>query len=69
MNESSTMRLIALLLFKAVVDKLSIEVKNTQQAFTLMTFKTLVLILKLSLVLNIDKLTILPSNLNNNSQV
>lgn len=40
MNESSTMRL---LLFKAVVDKLSIEEKNTQQAFTLMVFKTLFL--------------------------
>lgn len=62
MNESSAMGLIALLLFKAVVDKLSIEGENTQQTFTLMIFKTLFFILQLSLVLNTDKLTILPSN-------
>lgn len=62
MNESRTTRLIALLFFKAVVDKLSTEGKNTQQAFTLMIFKTLFFILQLSLVLNTDKLTILPSN-------
>lgn len=62
MNESRTTRLMALLLFKAVVDKLSTERKNTQQAFTLMIFKTLFFILQLSLVLNTDKLTILPSN-------